>query len=313
MRHVTSVLALVAILFFACRVRSDTSLTTADLQLNFTTSSSSFGLQVIDRTNNAVLLTQSSVSFNGLAVTGVNSATNNGTLVTLGLKLAGGGTATATYSAINSDRIQVGLTGPSSSSPAVTESFADQEDRYYGSWMNTFTNANTGNPVSLDNRGVSQKYYGSYQTAAGTTSEGTLAPFYFTNKNVGLYAETTAQGSYNFTSSAGFTFDSSSLTYDILRGNSPEGVLQAYRAVAGGAFMPPTWALDSFWWRDDAHQLQGGASNAQSLLLSDGQNLQANHIIAGAIWIDRPYGTGSSGLSGWGNYDFDNSFPNPTR
>ena len=132
---------------------------------------------MIDRTNNAVLLTQSSVSFNGLAVTGVNSATNNGTLVTLGLKLAGGGTATATYSAINSDRIQVGLTGPSSSSPAVTESFADQEDRYYGSWMNTFTNANTGNPVSLDNRGVSQKYYGSYQTAAGTTSEGTLARF----------------------------------------------------------------------------------------------------------------------------------------
>ena len=49
------------------------------------------------------------------------------------------------------------------------------------------------------------------------------------------------------------------------------------------------------------------------MLLKDGQNLQANHIIAGALWIDRPYGTGSTGLGGWGNYDFDSSFPNPTQ
>ena len=312
-RHVASILALVAICLFTRLARCDTSLTTSDLQLNFTTSSSSFGLQVIDRTSNAVLLTQSSLSFNGLTVTGVNSTTNNGTVVTLGLQLSGGGTATATYSAVNPDRVQVGLIGPANSSPTVTQSFTDQGDRYYGTWMNTFNNANTGNPVSLDNRGVSQKYYGSFQTAGGTNSEGALAPFYFTNKNAGVYAETTAQGSYNFSSSASFTFNSSSLTYDILRGNSPKGVLQAYRAVAGGAFIPPTWALDSIWWRDDAHQLQGGATNAQNLVLSDAQNLQANHIVASGIWLDRPYGTGGSGLGGWGNYDFDSSFPNPSQ
>jgi hypothetical protein len=43
-----------------------TTLTTVDMQLNFGKSSSNFGLQAVDRTNNAVLLTQSSLSFNGL-------------------------------------------------------------------------------------------------------------------------------------------------------------------------------------------------------------------------------------------------------
>ena len=302
----------IASVLFVCAVpsRADTTLATADLQLTFTTSANSFGLQVLDRTNNSVLLTQSALSFGGSAVTGVSSVTNNGTIVTLGLNLSGGGTATATYSAINSDRIRVALTG---SGTSITQSFADQGDRYYGTWMNTY-NGSGGTPVNLNNRGIANgKYYGSDETEGGTTTEGTRAPFYFTNKNVGIYAETTAQGSYDFTSQASFTFDSPSLTYNILRADSPKGVLQAVNSVAGGAFMPPLWALDSIWWRDDAHSLQGGATNAQDLILKDAQNLQASHIVAGAIWIDRPYGTGSSGLSGWGNYDFDSSFPNPAQ
>jgi alpha-D-xyloside xylohydrolase len=301
-------------LLFAQSAHADTTLTTTDLQLNFTTSSSTFGLQVIDRTNSSLLLTQNSLSFNGLAVTGVNSTANNGTTVTLGLKLSGGGTATAIYTAVNSDRVQVGLTGPSASSPTVTQSFVDQGDRYYGTWMNTYTNTTTSSPVSLNNRGISNgKYYGSDQTEGSTTTEGTRASYYFTNKNVGVYAETSAQGSYDFTTGASFTFDNSSLTYDILRGGSPKGVLQAIRPIAGGAFIPPLWAMESIWWRDDAHQLQGGAANAQANVTQDAQKLQANHIVAGAIWLDRPYGTGSTGLGGWGNYDFDSSFPNPTQ
>ena len=155
---------------FAIRSRADTTLTTADLQLTFTTSASSFGLQVLDRTNNSVLLTQSALSFGGSAVTGVSSVTNNGTMVTLGLNLAGGGTATATYSALNSDRIRVALTG---SGTSVTQSFADQGDRYYGTWMNTYSGSG-GTPVNLNNRGIANgKYYGSYETEGGTTTEGT--------------------------------------------------------------------------------------------------------------------------------------------
>lgn len=46
---------------FAIRSRADTTLATADLQLTFTTSASNFGLQVLDRTNNSVLLTQSAL------------------------------------------------------------------------------------------------------------------------------------------------------------------------------------------------------------------------------------------------------------
>jgi hypothetical protein len=200
------------IVLFAWNAHADTTLTTTDLQLNFTTSSSTFGLQVIDRTNNSVLLTQNSLSFNGLAVAGVNSTTNNGTAVTLGLTLSGGGTATATYTAIGSDRVQVALTGPSASSPTVTQSFLDQGDRYYGTWMNTYTNTATNSPVSLNNRGISNgKYYGSFQTEGSTTTEGTRASYYFTNRNVGVYAESSAQGSYDFTAGASFTFDNSSL------------------------------------------------------------------------------------------------------
>jgi alpha-D-xyloside xylohydrolase len=318
--------------------RADTTLATSDLQLNFITSASSFGLQVIDRTNNAVLLTQSSLAFNGVAVTGVSSTSNNGSIVSLGLALSGGGTATATYSVINSDRIQIALTGPTNSAPAVTQSFADQGDRYYGTWMNTYTNVNTGQPINLNNRGASHFYHSRIEQAGESNSEGSRASFYFTNKNVGLYVEsfspanittsTTNDGTFDFTAGHSFTFNgnvntAAAMTYDILRAGSPKGVMQAAKAIGGGAFVPPLWALESFWWRDDARnaQSQNPSVKGQALILDDAQKLQTNHIIAGSITIDRPYGSttndprGTAGsIYGWGNYDFDPAYySNPTQ
>ena len=230
----TALIAVVPVYVYSASIRpaiGDTSLATADLQVNFSASASSFGLQVVDRTNNSVLLTQSSLTFGSSQVTGVNSISHLSNGLVFNLKLASGGSATATYTAVNDDRIQVAL---SSTAASVTQSFADQGDRYYGTWMNTYANSATGLPVNLDNRGIANgKYYGSFQTEGGTEAEGTRAPYYFTNKNVGIYAETTAQGSYDFTSKASFTFDSQALTYDILRANSPKGVLQSVQSIAG--------------------------------------------------------------------------------
>ena len=50
--------------------------------------------------------------------------------------------------------------------------------------------------------------------------------------------------------------------------------------------------------------------NAQEKVIQDADRLRRLHIPAGAIWLDRPYGTGDRG---WGNMDFDPSFPDPAK
>jgi alpha-D-xyloside xylohydrolase len=51
-------------------------------------------------------------------------------------------------------------------------------------------------------------------------------------------------------------------------------------------------------------------TNAQEKVLDDADRLRKLHIPAGAIWLDRPFG---SGELGWGGMDFDSSFPDPPR
>ena len=80
--------------------------------------------------------------------------------------------------------------------------------------------------------------------------------------------------------------------------------------------MPPLWAFDPIWWRDDHHAdfAANGVTNAQALVKKDADNLQRLQLPASAIWLDRPYGSGAGGLGGWGNFDFDpgpTGFPNP--
>jgi alpha-glucosidase (family GH31 glycosyl hydrolase) len=109
----------------------------------------------------------------------------------------------------------------------------------------------------------------------------------------------------------GFYFFGNTLTYDILYGPSYADMMQRYTQIAGGSLMPPLWAFDSIWWRDDHHaDLRGGASNAQDVVIHDADRLRSLKIPASAIWLDRPYGTGDRG---WGNMDFDSSFPSPKK
>jgi MYXO-CTERM domain-containing protein len=74
--------------------------------------------------------------------------------------------------------------------------------------------------------------------------------------------------------------------------------------------MPPPWASDSIWWSDDFHAGLHGAPSAQANVLDLADKLRANQIHASAILVDRPFGTGTQG---WGNFDFDSSFPRPAQ
>ena len=104
----------------------------------------------------------------------------------------------------------------------------------------------------------------------------------------------------------GFSFHDSPLKYDFIYGPSYPEILNRYNALAGQNFMPPTWAFDSIWWRDDNHADLRDVSNAQERVINDADRLRAQRIPAGAIWLDRPYGTGQMG---WGNMDFDSLLP----
>ena len=102
----------------------------------------------------------------------------------------------------------------------------------------------------------------------------------------------------------------------MIYGPSYAQVLARYNQLAGGSLMPPLWAFDPIWWRDDHHAdfAANGVTSAQALVKKDADNLQRLQLPASAIWLDRPWGSGGGGLGGWGNFDFDSGptgFPNP--
>lgn len=152
------------------------------------------------------------------------------------------------------------------------------------------------------------------------------APFLLTSNNLGIYTKTQALGNYSIAvgKQTTQTFNSPNLDYQVYYGSSPKNVLSMYNASAGAARLPPLWAFDSIWWRDDAHAIPTGSSatNAQSLVIEDAtklQNCNGFYIPASAIWLDRPYGSDTNdvdpNVQGWGNMDFDTSatgFPNPS-
>lgn len=292
-------------------VFADQTLTTDGLQLTLSGNTNTFGMMVVNCQTGATVLQNKSISFGKANVTGVQSITRstidgNEALVAV-LKLSDGKTATAQYVAVNSDRIDVQLVGQGSS---VDQYFTDLGERYYGTFMKTYGR-------ELDNRGLNKQFRGSYgdNDRGVVATEGSRAPFYFTDRNVGIYANTTALGSYSFgvNNATGFSFEGSTLNYSILGGANPKQIMQQHNQVATPAGMPPDWALSTIWWRNDYNNTSGsGVNTPRALVLQDADKLIENHIPASAIMIDRPYGTGGNGLSGWGNYDFASGFGDPS-
>jgi alpha-glucosidase (family GH31 glycosyl hydrolase) len=296
---------------------SGTVLESTALRLDLTASPYSY--KVTEKSSGEVLLLQSASTFTvgGTAYTTASASGFITTGTTLDATLALSGTtntAHVRFTFTSPEVLQVLLTYNSGTPTNVKEQFNDQSEHYYGIW-----GYHLGSSGALDNRGADADLLG-FQTNSDINYSSARAPFYVTSKKYGIYAESVAKGHYTVAVSnkTSFNFDSPQLQYDIIYGPAYADILGRYNSLAGPSVMPPVWAFDSIWWRDDNHDdwAAQGVTNSQALVIKDADNLRLHQIPASAIWIDRPYGTplNQSGKSGgWGNMDFDSTFPNPAQ
>ena len=186
----------------------------------------------------------------------------------------------------------------------VREEFQDQQERVYGIWEYPFG----GN---LDNRGNDRPYLG-FGRQTGSLYTSARAPFYLTSRRYGVYVRSSALGRFSIgvAGKTGFGFDGAGLRYTVIHGRDYYQLLERYTAIAGGAFMPPLWALGGVWWADDFHRDLRNAANAQDNVIDLATQLQSRRIRAAGLLVDRPFGTG---FNGWGNMDWAPSFPDPPR
>jgi alpha-D-xyloside xylohydrolase len=200
--------------------------------------------------------------------------------------------------------LQVTLAFNNGISTQISEEFSDQGEHYYGIWEMPFG----GN---VDNRGADHDFLG-IRHAPDINYSSARAPFYATSRKYGIYVQSTGQGHYTIAQAGktSFNFHDTQLRYYVIFGPNYADIFKRYNNLAGPSFMPPLWAFSSIWWRDDEHDDLRRAKNAQEKVLDDADHLRALHIPAGSIWLDRPYGTGEGG---WGNMDFDASFPDPPK
>jgi len=210
--------------------------------------------------------------------------------------------AHVTLTFVRPEVLEVHITYEQATPSEISEAFNDQGEHYYGVWEYPYGG-------HIDDRGADADFLG-LGNARYVHHASARAPFYVTSRRYGIYVKTLAQGHYAIAQAGKtvFSFKDAQLIYDIIYGPSGAEVLSRYNAMAGPAFMPPTWAFGTICWRDDEHDDLHGVHNAQEKVIDDADHLQKLKIPAGAIWLDRPYG---SGELGWGGMDFDSSFPDP--
>jgi alpha-D-xyloside xylohydrolase len=315
--HRSPFLIAISFLFLSSEVLAATAtLESAVLRLELNTSPYSY--QVVERSSGKLLLSQSStgVTFGPELYPASEAAnvskTTNSLQAELVLQLAGResmpqGTPASvqvSFSFVKPEVLQVSITHKGASPSEISEEFNDQGEHYYGIWEHPFGG-------SLDNRGADRDFLG-MGNERYVHHASARAPFYMTSNRYGIYVESLAQAHYAIAQAGKttFSFKAAQLKYHIIYGPSYADILNRYNALAGPAFMPPTWAFSSIWWRDDQHADLRGVINAQEKVLQDADRLRSLHLPAGAIWLDRPY---ASGELGWGAMDFDSSFPDPAK
>jgi alpha-D-xyloside xylohydrolase len=210
--------------------------------------------------------------------------------------------AKAAFRFVNAQVLQVEIS--CTPAGAISDEFEDTGEHYYGIWEYPFGGNIDDRGADHDFRGMGNERYVHHASAR--------APFYVTSRKYGMYVQSLAAGHFSVAQAGktSFTFQDSQLKYNIIYGPRYSDVLGRYNAIAGPAFAPPLWAFGTIWWRDDEHEDLRGVSNAQEKVIADADRLRALHIPAGAIWLDRPYGSADRG---WGNMDFDSSFPDPSK
>jgi alpha-D-xyloside xylohydrolase len=267
-----------------------------------------YSYRVIERSSGEVLVSESGAltfTSNGYTVRSVTDITKTNGSMRGTLHLEGTSElAQASFTFRRPEVLQIVFSFKNGVAAEIKDEFNDQGEHYYGLWEMPFG----GN---IDNRGADHDFLG-IRHQADVNYSSARAPFYFTSKKYGVYLETTAKGHFTIAQAGktSFSFFDTQLKYDIIYGPSYPEVLNRYNALAGPPIMPPTWAFGSIWWRDDHHDDLRRATNAQEKVIEDADRLRALHIPAGSIWLDRPYG---SGEMGWGNMDFDASFPDPPK
>jgi alpha-glucosidase (family GH31 glycosyl hydrolase) len=273
-----------------------------------------YSYAILEKSTGAVLLRQAQTSFGARPVASARIGSRSPDAIEATLTFAGStDTARVRWTFTDPAIVQVQLSGAPATS--ITEAFVDQGEHNYGLWEYSYY----GEGGALDNRGAKERpLLGLSGPEVGSGDPSGRAPFYLTSRKYGVYADTLASGRATVAvdKRTSLTFDTPELTYHVIYGPLPADILARYNTLAGGSLMPPTWAFDPIWWRDDHHAdfAANGVTNAQALVKKDAGNLQRLKLPASAIWLDRPYGSGGGGLGGWGNFDFDNGpsgFPDP--
>ena len=300
--------ALLAALFaFSCAEARATTETLESAALRIELDTSPYSFRVIERSTGEALVSESVTAFaaNRYRATSAAEVTKKPGSMRATLLLDGTVVkAQVSFMFLSPAVVQVQLSYDGQGAGEIYEEFKDQGEHYYGVWEYPFG----GN---IDDRGADADFLG-VRVMPGVNYASARAPFYITSLRYGVYAETTAKGHYTIAREGrtGFSFEGARLKYDIIYGPSYRDILSRYNAMAGPSVMPPAWAFSSFWWRDDEHEDLRGVANAQEKVIDDADRLRALRIPASAIWLDRPFGTGERG---WGNMDFDPSFPDPPK
>lgn len=269
---------------------------------------SPYSYRVIERATGETLLGESGgISFteNRYTVRSVSEVNKANGAMRATLHLEGTSElAQASFTFVKPEILQIVLTFKNGVPAEIKEEFGDQGEHYYGIWEMPFG----GN---LDNCGADHDFLG-IRHQADVNYSSARAPFYVTSKKYAVYIETTSQGHFTIAQAGktSFSFFDTQLKYDIIYGPTYADVFGRYNALAGPSVMPPAWAFGSIWWRDDNHDDLRRVANGQEKAIEDADKLRALHIPAGSLWLDRPFGTGEMG---WGNMDFDASFPDPPK
>jgi len=281
------------------------ALESSKLRVELETSPYSF--RVIERSSGQVLLASSATAFTEKRFpareAGGITRTPNSVRATLTLE-GSKDKAQVAFTFTGPEVLEIQTTGGNTEQGLTYQEFEDRGEHYYGIWEYPFG-------ANIDNRGAEAAFLGVRQMP-DVNYANVRAPFYVTSRGYGIYVETATEGQYSIAKAGktGFAFRDTQMKYAVIYGPSYAEIFSRYNAMAGPSIMPPLWAFGSIWWRDDHHDDLRDVANAQEKVIQDADRLRELHIPAASIWLDRPYATGEHG---WGNMDFDPSFPDPPK
>lgn len=176
----------------------------------------------------------------------------------------------------------------------------DLNDHYFG----ITENLSPDNSKSPDLRGKivdflvegdGSRIYENYATATSA--------FFMCNNGYASFFNTFAKGRYSFAIN-GYTeihHQTGNLDWYVFTGSDGDDIFQGYYSIIGEPKHLPLWACGPVVWRDENKE----GSNE---ILNDAERFTNLKIPLTAMFVDRPY---SSGTYGWSNMDFGNKFESP--